>query len=243
MDLVLTQDSSPTGVGFRFEGKNGVLWEGHMPFRVEEAGLHHVYRKMVGLTSVLLTAAQWLEDRKIQVRVDSKSTVKYVRDRGGRSEIMTFLTRHLWGIVLRHRISIVAVHIAGEDMVKCGVDGLSRPPPPRSLSEADRAGWQVLPWVWEHVQSTLASRIPGFAFTFDRFASRADALLPRFCSRQCEPGALSPPNAFVPNWAWSIGQWEFNWAFPPSGDISRVFALVREQRAWACVLVPDWCRD
>ena len=49
--------TSPTGVGFRFEGKNGVRWEGRMPFRVEEAGLHHAYCGMVGYSALGVCAA------------------------------------------------------------------------------------------------------------------------------------------------------------------------------------------
>ena len=44
-----------------------------------------------------MVSIRFLEDRAVQVRVDSRSTVKYVRDRGGQSEVMNFLTKILWG--------------------------------------------------------------------------------------------------------------------------------------------------
>ena len=84
--------------------------------------------------------AESLSDRNVQIRVDSTSTVKYARDRGGSSEVMTFLAKRLWGFFIRHRVSLVDVsHISGAEMVAIGVDGLSRPSTPRSLSECDRA--------------------------------------------------------------------------------------------------------
>ena len=118
---------------------------------------------------------------------------------------------------LKCRVSIADVHIAGVEMVACGVDVLSRPPTPGALSEAIRAEWQVLPWLWEHVNATLAARIPDFAFTCDRFASRANALLPRLCSLRRELGALMPPNAFAHGWVGLAG--EINWASRPPTQV------------------------
>ena len=53
VDLVLTQDSSPTGVGFRVESDSDTVLEGHMPFNLRESGLAHVHREMVGLVFVV----------------------------------------------------------------------------------------------------------------------------------------------------------------------------------------------
>ena len=236
-DVVITQDSSPVGVGFRidFGGRNRVL-EQHVPFSWREAGLQHVHREMLGLVFAVWMSARVLSDRLIQIRVDSTSTVKYVRDRAGRSEVMTYLTKKLWGILIRHRISLIEVsHIAGVAMVACGVDGISRPTPPKALSEPDRAEWQLTPEFWQWVQSCMRTR--GIRFSCDRFASRANCLCARFCSQQLEPGALQPPNCFAHDWAAEEG---WNWAFPPLREISRTIALVQQQHARAVLLVPDW---
>jgi hypothetical protein len=236
VDVVLTQDSSPVGVGFRIEAGTAGPLEGHMPFKVAEAGLAHVHREMVGLVFVVAVHHEAMADRSIQIRVDSKSTIKYVRDRGGPSEVMTHLAKILWGLLIRHRISLALIcHISGVEMVRCGVDGLSRPVAPKPLSELDRLDWQLTPEWWQWTTASLARF--GVVLSCDRFASRANALLRRFCSVRAEPGALSPPNAFVHDWARETG---WNWAFPPMRDIPRVMALLREQRARAVVLVPDW---
>ena len=237
VDLVLTQDASPTGVGFRVEtGSQATVLERHVPFSWQEAGLAHVHREMLGLVVAVMVAVKLLEDRAVQIRVDSMSTVKYVRDRGGQSEVMNFLTRMLWGWFIRHRISVVKVcHIAGVIMVDNGVDGLSRPTPPKALSEADRYEWQLAPEAWQWVKRELASR--GIVVSCDRFATRANRVCSRFCSLQLEPGALSPPDCFTHNWAEEAG---WNWAFPPLRDIGRILGLVRQQGARAVVLVPDW---
>ena len=120
-------------------------------------------------------------------------------------------------------------------MVRVGVDGLSRPGLPKPLSEADRFEWQLTPGRWAWVRALMACR--GIELTCDRFACRANTLLRRFCSLREEPGALHPPNAFVHDWSSEAG---WNWAFPPLREIARVIALVKEQRARAVILVPDW---
>ena len=120
-------------------------------------------------------------------------------------------------------------------MVANGVDGLSRPTPPKVLSELDRAEWQLTPDAWQWVVTQLRAR--GIELSCDRFASRANRLCSRFCSLQVEPGALSPPDCFTHDWATERG---WNWAFPPLRDISRVLGLVSQQRARAVLLVPDW---
>ena len=241
VDIAVTQDSSPAGVGFRLETGGMVVWEGHFPFRVEEGALDHVHREMLGLVFVFLSGRHRLRDRQVQVRVDSRSTVKYVARRGGSKAIMNFLAKKLWSICIANRISIVAVgHISGQEMVRVGVDGLSRPVEPKALSEADRAGWQLMPHIWQEVRDAVHP----VEFSCDRFACRADALLPRFNSLQVEPGALLPPNALVHDWRVDAqGRPEFNWAFPPLRHVASVFHLVRQQGAWACMLIPDWCRE
>jgi hypothetical protein len=242
VDIVVTQDSSPVGVGFRLESGGARLSEGHFPFRSDESGLDHVHREMLGLVFVFLTKAVELEDRQVQIRVDSMSTVKYVRDKGGPSQVMTYLTKKLWGLAIRHRISIAEVgHISGVEMVKVGVDGLSRPIVPKALSEADRADWRVAPELWCRIVNSMYP----LEFTCDRFASRANALLPRFCSLTTEPGALTPPNALAHDWRSNGegGGLEMNWAFPPLRLVPDVITLLRQQRARACLLVPDWCRE
>ena len=71
-----------------------------------------------------------------------------------------------------------------------------------------------------------------------------NTLLPRFCSLSAEPGALLPPNALAHNWREDAhGELEMNWAFPPLRLVSKVLRLIREQKARACVLVPDWARE
>ena len=240
VDVVVTQDSSPAGVGFRLEESGKVVMEGHMPFTCEESQLDHVHREMLGLVYVFLVHGGPLVDRQVQVRVDSKSTVKYVRDRGGGSRVMNYLVKKLWAIAIRLRISIALVsHISGIEMVRIGVDGLSSAVAPPHLSEGDREGWRMAPHVWQWIEWYAPH-----PFTCDRFASRANTLLPRFCSLSTEPGALLPPNAMAHNWRENEhGELEMNWAFPPLRLVSKVLHLIREQKARACVLVPDWARE
>ena len=170
--------------------------ERFIPFKWGEAGLAHVHREMLGLVFAVAVGRLQLADKCVQIRVDSMSTVKYVRDRGGSSEIMSYLTKKLWSLFFTHRISLARVcHIKGTEMVAVGVDGISRPPNPKALSEADRMEWQVEPGWWQWIVEQLGAR--DISLSCDRFACRANALLDRFCSLREEPGALFPPNAFT----------------------------------------------
>jgi hypothetical protein len=133
VDVVVTQDSSPTGVGFRLESPHAgkrVVVEGSIDFTTAESRLDHVHRELVGAVLAVFRAAPHLRGLCVQLRVDSKSTVKYIRDCGGRSRFMTRLTRILFGFCIRNRISLFPMWIPGTLMVDCGVDGLSRLPPP-----------------------------------------------------------------------------------------------------------------
>ena len=122
--MTLTQDSSPVGVGFRIESSGKSVLEGHMPFSAREAGLAHVHREMYGLVCVVAVHHMALADKCIQIRVDAKSTIKYVRDRGGSSEVMTYLAKVLWGFFIRHRISLSLVcHISGVEMARARTCG------------------------------------------------------------------------------------------------------------------------
>ena len=96
MDITITQDSSPVGVGFRLEAGGVTVLERFIPFKWGEAGLAHVHREMLGLVFAVAVGRLQLVDKCVQIRVDSMSTVKYVRDRGGSSEIMSYLTKKLW---------------------------------------------------------------------------------------------------------------------------------------------------
>ena len=156
---------------------------------------------------------------------------------------MTRLTRLLFGFCIRNRISLLPLWIPGVEMVACGVDGLSRPAPPLPLSSRDHAEWRLAPAWFRWLEQQLIYRCGIPALTCDRFASRTSAQLPRFCSRGCELGALSPPSAFAHAWCTAPdGSPEYNYAFPPAALAARVMQFAIQQRCWAVVVAPHWVR-
>jgi hypothetical protein len=239
IDVQLTQDSSPSHVGYRMSDVVG----GHkrdksVPLTVTESRLDHVHREMVGAVLAVSDFARRLDGRSVQLRVDSRSTVKYLRDGGGKSRFMTRLARICFAICIRHRISLTPAWIPGTAMVECGVDGLSRPRNPAPLTTRDRDEWRLDPEWFRWLQSELSTRcgLPGF--TCDRFADRANTQVGKFCARIGQLGALHPPNALAHEW-----HGEFNYAFPPQRLLAPTLQYALEQGCWVAVVMPQWARD
>ena len=69
-----------------------------------------------------------LAGKRTRIQVDAITTVTYWRNRGGKSLLLTSMTKLLWATCVANRITIIEiVHIAGSTMVVEGVDDLSRP--------------------------------------------------------------------------------------------------------------------
>ena len=69
VDVVVTQDSSPTGVGFRLESPHAgkrVVVEGSIDFTTAESRLDHVHRELVGAVLAVFRAAPHLRGLCVQ---------------------------------------------------------------------------------------------------------------------------------------------------------------------------------
>ena len=149
------------------------------------------------------------------------------------------MTKLLWATCVAHRITIVdVVHIPGTRMVEEGVDDLSRPKKVVFGSEKDRAEWSLTVETVSLLQAWV-----GGSFTFDRFASRVNRHCARYTAAGWEPEAVAPASAFADAHDWrrqQDGAWEWNLCFPPHAMIADCLARCEKDKAWMCMVVPNW---
>ena len=146
IDYDVTADASPVAGGFvvsdELEGRIAFL--STVYFRPEESEMAQCHREFWIVCLLVRGLGRQLGGKRIRIRVDAMSTVLYWRNGGGRSAVLTRMTKLLWATCVCHRITIVdIVHIAGTRMVEEGVDAISRPAPFPFGSERDREGWSL----------------------------------------------------------------------------------------------------
>ena len=130
------------------------------------------------------------------------------------------------------------VHIPGTRMVEEGVDDLSRPKKGAFGSEKDRAEWSLTGEGMACIQAWLGGPI-----SFDRFASRVNRKCVRYNAARWEPEAVAPASAFAEQHNWRLqpgGEWEWNFCFPPHHLITKCLDRIEKDKAWACMVVPNW---
>ena len=206
-----------------------------------EATLAHVQKELLGTYLALKSRRRELHHKRVCIFVDSVATIAYIVKWGGPSMILSRIVRLIWGVCVRWGIRIVQVsHISGERMITAGVDALSRPPRFARKCEADRDFWRMEESVFRQVQAFTINTF-GTCLTVDRFASRANFRLARFNSvSSVDPGAEAW-SAFEVDWGKMIGdKRDISYCFPPFSLIPRVLQHVRQCRAKAVIIVPQW---
>ena len=252
VDLVLALDAGPRAAGFHLASSvQGVLatdvaekpsadtlQAGTIDLTDDEAQWPHVHKELLAVHLALRAGQHKLFNRRVQVLVDSTTTVYYLTKYGGRSEALTAMVKQIWYFCLRNRVRVEGVrHISGKAMVLLGVDALSRPVQFRRGKEADRADWRLHAKRFDFLCAAV-----GVRFSIDRMATRANTRCKRFntCSPH-DPDAVQKCNTFANDWdKGSVGQRELNYCFPPFELVPRVLQHVRECGAWACIVVPRW---
>ena len=209
-----------------------------------EHAWHHVHKELLAVYLSLKSQCRKLNNRRICIFVDAKTTVAYLNNWGGPKLVCCRLMRRIWGVCARNGIRIVQVsHIAGDKMITVGVDALSRPYRFARGGEADRDEWRLMHTMFQWLQEQLHTR-----FTIDRMASRSNAQVrPGACSAYCSMSSVDPSavgrSAFLVDWneqrLYPFGQCQ-NYCFPPFAFIPRVLQHVRECRASATLIVPNW---
>ena len=177
-DFDITADASPVAGGFKVAEtvENKISLMATVLFRPEEAEMAQCHRELWIVCLLVRGLAFQLSGKKIRIRVDAKTTELYWKNGGGKSPILTRMTKLLWATCVGHRITIVGiVHIAGTRMVEEGVDDLSRPKKAVFGSERDREHWALTEEVFGLLQAWV-----GGPFSFDRFASQVNKKCERF---------------------------------------------------------------
>ena len=206
--------------------------------REEES--HHVHKELMGVFLALKSRRMDLQHKRVCVFVDATASVAYLAHWGGPSRIMTRMVRQIWSLCAMWDIRIVQVsHISGDRMITVGVDALSRPYKFARGGEADRDDWRLQHNMFEWVQGMVWQQF-GAQLTIDRMATRANTRLSRFCSVSSVDPDAEGFSAFEGDWFAGGGVREYNYCFPPFAFIPRVLQHVREQQAFAAVIVPDW---
>lgn len=239
-DFDITADASPTAGGFKVTASQSlkITQLSTVLFRPEESEMAQCHREFWILCLLVRGLARQLHGRRIRVRVDAVTTQHYWRNGGGRSSLLTNMTKLLWATCVRNRITIIDVmHIPGTLMVTEQVDALSRPVAPAFGTEADRDEWMLTRAAFNRIEEFF-----GVRFTVDRFASRVNRRCPRYNAKQWEPEAADPPSAFAHEWGkrGRRGADEYNFCHPPLRLIPHVMQHARRCKAWVCMVVPRW---
>lgn len=214
---------------------------GTIELKDSEADLAHVQKELLGTFLALKSRRRELCNKRVCIFVDSVASIAYLVSWGGASVILSRIVRLIWGICVRWGIRIVQVsHISGEKMITAGVDALSRPPKFTRKKEADRDDWRLTDSAFEVVQE-LASKVFGAQLSIDRMASRANTRLKRFNSVSSADPDAENQSAFEVNWAVRAdGAPEISYCFPPFSLIPRVVQHIKQCRARAVIIIPNW---
>lgn len=201
-----------------------------------ECRAHHVHKELLGVFLALMSRREELRHKRVAIFVDATASVAYLAKWGGPSAVMTRIVRRVWALCAAWDIRVVQVsHISGTRMITVGVDSLSRPYKFARGGEMDRDDWRMRDEAFGWLQG-MARAWLGRSMEVDRMASRANTRLPRFNSVSSVDPAAEGFSAFAEDW--SVGG--LSYVFPPFALIPRVLQHVRECRALAVVVVPEW---
>ena len=202
----------------------------------EECTGHHVHKELLGAYLALLSRRLELRHKRVALFVDATASVAYLAKWGGPSQVMTRIVRRIWSLCAAWDIRIVQVsHISGTRMISVGVDALSRPYRFARGGEMDRDDWRLRESAFQWIQGMVWT-VLGAEAVVDRMATRANRRLQRYNSVSSVDPEAESFSAFAVEWS----EVDISYCFPPFALIPRVLQHIRECRAKAVVVVPDW---
>ena len=152
--------------------------------------------------------------------LDSSTAVSYLNKQGGGFAKLSLLAEQLWRWCLQRGLWHSAEHLAGE---------LNDQADERSRARGDKSEWRLTPAAWAEVQEAFGPH------SVDLFATRVNALLPRFFARHSEPDSAGQ-DAMRQDWAA-----EFNaYANPPFKLLPAIISKVRSSRCDLTLVAPVW---
>jgi ribonuclease HI len=179
---------------------------------------HSNYREMMAILLALKTF-KGLHGKSVQILTDNVSAAAYINHLGGPSKELTQLASAIWAAAYDKSMTVTAKYLAGVDNV--AADQLSR------LSV--KYEWKLHPRLFTYIDKLWGPH------TIDRFATLANAQLPKFNSLYAEPFSAGVDALAQTDWASHN-----NFVNAPFRLTQQVLDLVQAQKATATIIAPLW---
>ena len=211
----LITDASGTGYGGVLNDQQEVagFWDKDMRYRPSNT------REAMAVLLSISAFKDQLSGKKVQVLTDNTATLANLMNMGGPSRELCRVATAVWSLCLKANIELTVSHIHG--ILNDRSDALSRLP---VIYE-----WSLHPVMFSKIDHMWGPH------TIDRFASLANALLPRFNSRYLEPGSSGVDALSQSDWAQHN-----NFVNPPFCLIAKVLQVIVAHKCMATVIAPYW---
>lgn len=191
----------------------------------EEQQEHITLKEMRAVLFTLQALSSEVSHRRVLVLCDNMAVVRIIAKGSSRSPEIMEVMRELFKWAVERGVQVYAKWVPTD----------SNPADAPSRSKDGPHGQMLDPDVFHELDVLWGPH------HCDRFASAANAQLPRFHTRNHDPRAEGIPDAFAHDWA-SDGEEKdvISWVYPPFPLIARVICHIRECQANATLVVPDW---
>ena len=216
-------DASDFGWGAWIRDSDGTLHRWGGLFSKEQAAQHINFKEMLAVQYFLESCPVDLHNKTVDMGIDNTTTIWYLKRFGGRKTNLAKLTETIFARVRSKNTHLLAHHCPGiENTI---ADQESRRSTIDRLSDLSLC-------------ATIFGKVDAHArlgpHTVDLFATLQDRQLPRFASREPNPGALWVDSLRVP---WTN---ENGWANPPFSLIFQVLHKIRLEGSTVTLLAPFW---
>jgi hypothetical protein len=213
-------DASDFGWGCWIRTAAGLQrWGGH--FDAEEAKLHINFKEMLAVKYFLQSCPVDLRGKTVDIGIDNTTTLWYLMKYGGRKTHLANLSAEIFDITRTRETVLIGHHCPG--LSNTIADQESRRTTIDHLSDL-----QLNPQLFLEVEKIWGPH------SIDLFASFQDRLLPRYSSREPQPGTQWI-DALTRSWTD-----ENAWANPPFAMIFRVLHKVKQEGSTVTLLAPFW---
>lgn len=184
-----------------------------------DAQMHITVKEMEAVLRALRSQESELRGRRVLVLCDNAAVVRIIAKGSSKSPELMQRMRELFRWAVDQGVQLYAKWVP--------TDANPADAPSRRL---DVHGQQLCRKAFEWLDKLWGPH------DMDCFASAANAQLPGFYTWDHDPTASGTPDAFSNDWA----QNRNNWVYPPFPLVARALQHVRECRAAATLIVPDW---
>lgn len=179
-------------------------------------------REFLTILELLPRRAAELKGKVLVLYTDSANLVSHIAHGGGPSKRLTAIILRIWTWCAANSTTLLARHIPAAEMVRSGVDRLSREQP--SLRFEIRLHPRFFKW---------ANGVLG-PHAVDRMASVTAHQTDAFNAKGC----VQHGDAF--SCAWSLPEGQRNWCFPDEAQLDSVLVHLQRHPACTTLLVPQW---